>query len=98
MNSWTLYFASIVQALHNQLISAAKGENTFTETGYSNWKNALEKKKEFSKHELSECHKEAVARLITISKTAAGDIGDMISSQQCTREETKQECTVEDTE
>ena len=70
-----------LQALHNQLISAAKGENAFTETGYSNWKNALEKKKGFSKHELSECHKEAVARLITIPKTAAGDIGDMISSQ-----------------
>ena len=57
-NSWTLYFVSIVHRLC---------------TINSNWKNALEKKKGFSKHELSECHKEAVARLITIPKIAAGD-------------------------
>ena len=58
-----------------------KGESAFTDAGKNNWKITLEKKKEFSKHELSDFHKEAVARLIKIPKTVAGDIGNMISSQ-----------------
>ena len=47
------------------MISATKVETFFTETGYRNWKKALESGRGFSKHECSDSHKEATERLIT---------------------------------
>ena len=41
----------------------------FTENGLSNWKNAMEKKKGFQKHESSDSHMEAVARYVMAPAT-----------------------------
>ena len=46
------------------------------ENGFSNWKNATEKKKAFQKHKSSDSHMEAVARYVTAPATVIGDIGD----------------------
>ena len=37
----------------------------FTKTGFSNWKNAMEKEKGFQKHESSDSHMKAVARYVS---------------------------------
>ena len=36
----------------------------FTKSGYSNWKNSMEKKKGFRAHQKTNAHKEAVSRYI----------------------------------
>lgn len=58
-----------VRALKKNMISSEKSEKAFTETGYRNWKKALETNRGFSKHECSTSHKEATERLITAPKT-----------------------------
>ena len=70
-----------IKALQHNMISSAKGETAFTETGFQNWKRALAKGKGFNKHESSECHKEAAARLCEIPATVKGDIGEMMSTK-----------------
>ena len=52
-------------------------ENTFISTGFSNWKDATAR---FTKHEASQCHKEAVLKAITLPATTS-DVGEMLSSQ-----------------
>ena len=41
-------------------------EPTFISTGYTNWKDALVKKRRVAAHEQSHCHKHAVMYVITI--------------------------------
>ena len=48
---------------------------------FSNWKNAIKKKKGFQKHESSDSHMEAVARCVTALATVIGDIGDLLSER-----------------
>ena len=67
-----------VKALRHKMISSTKGEASFTEKGYQNWKKALAKGKGFQKHESSECHKEATERFCKIPSTIKGDIGEMM--------------------
>lgn len=77
----SVFCFTCTKALHHNLISSTKRDASFTETGFRNWKNAFDTKKGFCKHESSECHKEATARLLTIPGTSKGDIGEIISSQ-----------------
>ena len=49
--------------------------------GFSNWKNEMEKKKGFQKHESSDSCMEAVARYVTAPATVIGDIGDLLSER-----------------
>ena len=51
----------------------------FMKNGFSIWKNAMEKKKGFQKHELSDLHMEAVARYVMAPATVIGDTGDLLS-------------------
>ena len=62
------------------MISSTKAEIAFTETGYQNWKNAMETKRGFHKHELSDSHKEATQRLITIPATMKGPVDELHST------------------
>ena len=52
-------------------------DQTFTTTGFSNWKKAIER---FNKHENSASHRQAVDAVEKIPKTTA-NVGDMISSE-----------------
>ena len=46
------------------MISSTDEESAFTETDFQNGKEALANGKELNKHESSECHKEAPARMV----------------------------------
>ena len=70
-----------VKAIQNKMLSSTKADPQFTRIGYSNWKNAMDKKKGFQKHALSESHKEAVARVITAPATTTGDVGELLSEK-----------------
>ena len=70
-----------VKAIQNNMLSSTKADPQFTRIGYSNWKNAMDKKKGFEKHALSESHKEAVARVITAPATTTGDVGELLSEK-----------------
>ena len=70
-----------VKAIQNNMLSSTKADPQFTRIGYSNWKNAMDKKKGFQKHALSESHKEAVARVITAPATTTGDVGELLSEK-----------------
>ena len=59
-------------------------ETAFTKTGFFKWKQALEKKKGFNKHQGSEAHKTAVLRLITAPATSH-DIAVMIDDNALLR-------------
>ena len=68
-----------MKAVHGNMLSSTKAEETFTRIGYNNWKKALEKGRGFDKHELSATHKEATDRFIIIPKSTVGDIGELLS-------------------
>ena len=55
-------------------------ETTFISTGYRNWKDAFVKKKGFTVHEKSHCHKRAVMCVVTIP-TTIGDVGELINEK-----------------
>ena len=55
-------------------------EPTFISTGYTNWKDALVKKRGFTAHEQSHCHKHAVMCAVTIP-AAKGDVGELINEK-----------------
>ena len=61
----------------NQL-SSTRLDTSFITKGYTNWKDATAKKSGFSQHETSDCHREAVARLITLPATTK-DVGESLS-------------------
>ena len=71
-----------IAAYNNGHISAANDtiEPTFISTGYTNWKDALEKKKGFASHEQSQCHKHAVVCVVTIPVTK-GDVAELINEK-----------------
>ena len=60
------------------MLTSSNADPAFTKNGFCNWKNALEKKKGFQKHESSDSHMEAVARYVTEPATVIGDIGDLL--------------------
>ena len=52
---------------------------SFIKTGYSNWKYLRNTDKAFHQHESSNCHKQAIQRLIEILKSIE-DYSEMIKS------------------
>ena len=53
-------------------------EQTFISTGYTNWKDALVKKRGFAAHEQSKCHQHAVLCTVTLPRTTA-DVGELLN-------------------
>ena len=51
------------------MLNNFKVEDSFIQTGYSNWKNAKSANKRFQKNESLKCHQTAIQRLVEISKT-----------------------------
>ena len=58
------------------MLTSSNADSASTKNGFSNWKNAMEKKKGFQKYKSSDSHMEAVARYVTATATV---IGDMLS-------------------
>lgn len=54
--------------------------DAFVQSGYDNWKKALEKNRGFEKHEKADYHREAVMRYEIAPSSAMGDICDMTST------------------
>ena len=73
--------------------------------GFSNCKNAMERKKGFQKHVSSDWHMEAVARYVTAPATVIGYIGDFLSERHVLKGKNKcrskssntKECPTENT-
>ena len=59
------------------MLTSPNTDTAFTKNGFSNRKNAMEKKKGFQKHESSDSHMEAAARYVTALATVMGDLNDM---------------------
>ena len=53
-------------------------EQTFISTGYTNWKDALVKKRGFAAHEQSKSHQHAVLCTVTLPRTTA-DVGELLN-------------------
>ena len=77
----SVFCFTCTKALHHKMISSTKGDASFTETEFRNWKNVFDTKRGFYKHESSEYRKEATARLLTIPGTSKGDIGEVTCNQ-----------------
>ena len=61
---------SRLKALQNGILTSSNADPVLTKNGFSNWKNAMEKKKGFQKHESSESHiMKALARFVTTPAT-----------------------------
>ena len=63
------------------MLTSSNADPAFTKNGFSNWKNAMEKKKAFQRHKSPNSHVEAVARHVTAPATVIGDIGDLLSER-----------------
>ena len=61
----------------NKLFSVSSLESTYISSGYTNWKDATAK---FAAHDGSNCHKEAVLKMVTLSATTH-DIAESLSAQ-----------------
>ncbi|XP_068735601.1 zinc finger MYM-type protein 1-like [Montipora capricornis] len=72
------YCHTCLKALHSGMLTSSIADPAFTKNGFCNWKNSLEKKKGFQKHESSDSHMEAVARYVKAPATVIGDIGDLL--------------------
>ena len=64
------------QASKEKKLSNSKYEPTFISKGYCNWKEAREA---FRSHTSTECHKESIERVVTLTETTS-DIGESLSS------------------
>ena len=59
------YCHTYLKALQSGMLTSPNSDSAFTKKGFSNWKNAMEKKKGFQKHESSDSHMEAIAGYVT---------------------------------
>ncbi len=75
----------LYKSAHNTPADHVNARCSLHHQGYTNWKDATRKKADFSQHERSQCHREAVERSITLHPTTK-DAGEHISSA---REEDK---------
>ena len=71
-------------------------ENAFITEGYTDWKHAKEnptksqpKGKRFYKHELSDCHREVVERVITIPSQVKGSVNQLFASPKVLNDQKK---------
>ena len=56
------------------MLTSSNADPAFTQNGFSNWKNAMEKKKVFQKHKSSDSRMVAVAIYVTAPATGIGRI------------------------
>ena len=64
------------QASEEKKLSNSEYEPTFIRKGYCNWKEAREA---FRSHASTECHKESIEKVVTLTETT-NDIGESLSS------------------
>ncbi|XP_065195791.1 zinc finger MYM-type protein 1-like [Sycon ciliatum] len=64
-------------AVSKKLLIASCADGAFLTKGFQNWKDATTS---FRRHESSECHREAVERLLTVPATTK-DVGELLSSK-----------------
>ena len=74
--------------LENKLHSVSNLEHSYISTGYTNWKDATAK---FPKHELSNCHKDAVLKVVTLPATTR-DIGESLCTQYAEERLVRRQC------
>ena len=60
------------------MLASSNAAPAFTEKGFSNWENAMQKKKGFQKQESSDSHVKAVARYV-MAPAVIDDIRDLLS-------------------
>ena len=75
----SVYCIICKNADHYNMLNDVRLENSFIKTGYSNWKHARRTDKGFHQHESSNCHQQAIQRLIEIPKTTE-DVSQMIKN------------------
>ena len=61
------------------MLNDIREENSFIKTEYTNWKHAGSTEKGFDKHESSNCHQQAIQRLMEIPKSTE-DVSEMVKS------------------
>ena len=79
-----------VLALKQQKMRLTAGniDGAFASRGFSNWKDATIS---FRKHDCSNCHKEAIEKMITLP-AATRDVGEMLSSQHSAEKAQNRTC------
>ena len=70
-------FTCVKAYSENKLFSVSSLQSTYISNGHTNWKDATTK---FAAHEGSNCHKEAVLKMITLPATTH-DIAESLSAQ-----------------
>ena len=70
-----------------KLLSSKRMEMTFINVGFNQWKNGL---RNFKKHAESDCHKEAIEKLITLPSVTR-DVGEILSEQHSREKEKNRE-------
>ena len=63
------------------MLASSNAAPAFTKKGFSNWENAMQKKKGFQKQESSDSHVKAVARYVTAPAIVIDDIRDLLSER-----------------
>lgn len=77
-----------ITAFVQKKLTAANADPAFITRGYVNWKNATAA---FKAHEISSCHKEAVAKLITLPASTR-DVGESLSAVVATQKSLNRAC------
>ena len=75
----SVYCIICKNADHYNMLNDIRVKNYFVKTEYSNWKHARSPDKGFHQHETSNCHQQAIQRLIEILKSTE-DVSEMIKS------------------
>ena len=73
MKRWMLLFAMFED--NGRLSGSARKDAAFLTKGFTNWKDAT---MSFTRHEVSDCHKETFEAMITLPKTTS-DVAEMLS-------------------
>ena len=90
------YCFTCLETVKCNAISSKTMENAFITEGYTDWKHAKEKPtksqptgKGFYKHELSDCHREAVEMVITIPSKVKGSVDELFASPKVLNDQEK---------
>ena len=75
-------------AFKEHKLSTKNADKAFITRGFTNWKLATSA---FRQHEASDCHKEAVEKMLTLPLTTK-DIGEMLSTAHSEEEKNNREC------
>ena len=81
-------FTCVKAYSENKLFSVSSLQSTYISNGHTNWKDATTK---FAAHEGSNCHKEAVLKMITLPATTH-DIAESLSAQVAVERLDRRQC------